>query len=280
MHQQPEHQFRDVGSINDHQVQSAKSHPPQPSPEVMVETAKSKAIKNRSCHRRIGGERRHREADVAGGTRGGKKVAQNVRVGVQLLRAQKHFAAHGSVASWCWSSRRAKPVRQNFERRLQKWLVPSPSAVLQSGPRSMTPTVPVPDALPMMPSDLQDLERWLLVADLWDALEFCRFWFRRQTTLTAQGAAKLHARLETKTCCCVQHPEIRVGEASNPGPTRQLRPGHGAPSESPFPTRRNARSQAVAQKGHRNGLVVEIAPNVVATLQLLCQIHHTERVSV
>ena len=38
---------------------------------------------------------------------------------------------------------------------------------------------------------------------------------------------------------------IRVGEASNPGPPRQLRPGHVALSESPIPVRRSARLQAL-----------------------------------
>ena len=49
-------------------------------------------------------------------------------------------------------------------------------------PRSMTPAgsgPPTVDALPVMPSDLQDLEQWLLDhADLRDA-GVCRLWFRR-----------------------------------------------------------------------------------------------------
>ena len=57
---------------------------------------------------------------------------------------------------------------------------------------------------------------------------------------------------------------VRVGEASNPGRSRQLSPGHGALSESPPPTRRSARLQAMVQRaGHRRGLVVEVAPGVV-----------------
>ena len=38
---------------------------------------------------------------------------------------------------------------------------------------------------------------------------------------------------------------VRVGEASNPGPPRQQRPGHGAFSESPLPARRSTRLQAL-----------------------------------
>ena len=48
----------------------------------------------------------------------------------------------------------------------------------------------------MMPSDLQDLERWLLDrhADLRDALEFADCGsVAKLTTLLAQGAAKLKA---------------------------------------------------------------------------------------
>ena len=57
---------------------------------------------------------------------------------------------------------------------------------------------------------------------------------------------------------------VRVGEASNPGPSRQLSPGHGSLSESPLPTRHSARLQArVPRAGHQRGLVVEVAPGVV-----------------
>ena len=50
---------------------------------------------------------------------------------------------------------------------------------------------------------------------------------------------------------------VRVGEASNPGPIRQL-------ADSQLPTRRSARLQAMGSTaGHRRGLVVEVAPNVV-----------------
>ena len=50
---------------------------------------------------------------------------------------------------------------------------------------------------------------------------------------------------------------VRVGEASNPGPIRQL-------ADSQLPTRRSARLQAMGSTaGHRRGLVVEVIPNVV-----------------
>ena len=56
---------------------------------------------------------------------------------------------------------------------------------------------------------------------------------------------------------------VTDGEA-NPGPFRQSRPCHGAPPESPPPTRRRARLQAMgSREGHRRGLVVEVAPIVV-----------------
>ena len=57
---------------------------------------------------------------------------------------------------------------------------------------------------------------------------------------------------------------VRVGEASNPGPSSQLSSGHGSPSESLPPTRRSARLQAMGPRaGHRRGLVVEVALGVV-----------------
>ena len=55
---------------------------------------------------------------------------------------------------------------------------------------------PAVDALPVTPSDLQDLERWLLDrhADLRNALEFADCGsVAKLTALLAQGAAKLHA---------------------------------------------------------------------------------------
>ena len=50
---------------------------------------------------------------------------------------------------------------------------------------------------------------------------------------------------------------VRVGEASNPGPSRQL-------ADSPLPTRRSASLRALGSTaGHRRGLVVEVALGVV-----------------
>ena len=58
---------------------------------------------------------------------------------------------------------------------------------------------PEVDALPLMLSDPQDLERWLLDrhADLRDALEFADCGcIAKLTALLSQGAAKLHAMSE------------------------------------------------------------------------------------
>ena len=73
---------------------------------------------------------------------------------------------------------------------------------LVRAPRSMTPAgsrPPTMDVLPVMPSDFQDLERWLLDrhADLRDVLEFadCSS-VAKLTALLAEGAAKLHAMSE------------------------------------------------------------------------------------
>ena len=159
-------------------------------------------------------------------------------------------------------------------------------------PRPLTPagsSPPSMDALPVMPSDLQDLERWLLDrhADLRDALEFADCGsVSKLTGLLAQGAAKLHAMAEagdedlllrsapgeSRFCTILKDScfrvvllyglrGIRVGEASNPGPPRQLRPGHVALSESPLPVRRSARLQALGSTG------------LSMRLQLLCQVH-------
>ena len=76
----------------------------------MVEAAKSKESRIEAAIAALRENDGTEKQMLQGALKGVKKVAQNVPVGVHLLRAQKHFAAHGSVASWCWSSRRAKPV--------------------------------------------------------------------------------------------------------------------------------------------------------------------------
>ena len=178
-------------------------------------------IKTRSSHRRIGVERWHREAGVVGGTR----RCEESRTGCSSGRpVERMLHSTRSVASWCWSSRRVKPVCQNFEPRLRKCSQPklvlhdlaaevarlqqmldtltAERSVAVRVLRSMTPAGsrrPAVDALLVMPSDLQDLERWLLDrhADLRDALEFADCGsIAKLTALLAQGAPKLPAMSE------------------------------------------------------------------------------------
>ena len=84
----------------------------------------------------------------------------------------------------------------------------------------------------------------LLIVVKWPILQFCwRKVLRSCTAFSTQGRFTL---LKDKR-------GVRVREASNPGPIRQL-------AHSPLLTRRSDKLQAMeSTAGHRRGLVVEVA---------------------
>ena len=142
---------------------------------------------------------------------------------------------------------------------------------------------PAMDALPVMPSDLQDLVRWLLDqhADLRDALEFADCGsVAKLTALLAQGAAKLHAMSEAgDEDMLLRSAPVKV--------VLRLIEGQLVPCGSFVRLERSSRRRGVesgshssvgrfsasdtpqcqvamgSTAGHRRGLVVEVAPGVV-----------------
>ena len=149
--------------------------------------------------------------------KGVRKAAMDVPVGVQLStceklveRDEKHLATHDEVRGNLVldlqeGQTRLSKLRAEVAKVLPAQACSPPNlaaevARLQQMVDTLTTersaVVQVPRSMSVMPSDLQDLERWLLDrhADLRDALEFADCGsIVKLTALLVQSAAKLHA---------------------------------------------------------------------------------------